>query len=355
MDYNKIIDAETWAFIKKTEESYPVETATFGIDKQRDLYDAMCAVFRKDRPESVATEDITAAGVPCRIYTSNPEPRATVVYLHGGGFVVGGLESHDDVCAEICDRTGYRVVSADYRLAPEFTHPVPFEDSFAVTKWAVETYGAPVVLAGDSAGGNLSAAIAHAARAENIPLAGQVLIYPALGLDLNAGSYLTHSDAPMLSRSDIQFYHHVRFAGEPDETDTRAWPLRDEDFVAATGGLEHTLYGIADTNADLGLIAEYAVDSRLGDASTIFQNDIILGLRLALNDEADQTALLTGAVDAESAETVIRLEAERRLGEDFSVRLEGQGFINTDDNGLAASLEDDSFLRLKLTYCFGGL
>lgn len=130
--------------------------------------------------------------------------------------------------------------------------------------------------------------------------------------------------------------------------------FRDEDFAAATGGLEHTLFGVADSNADLGLILEYAVDSRLGDASTVFQNDVILGVRLALNDAADQTALFTGAVDAESAETVLRLEAERRLGEGFSLQVEGQGFLNTDRNGIAASLEDDSFLRVKLTYFFGG-
>lgn len=131
--------------------------------------------------------------------------------------------------------------------------------------------------------------------------------------------------------------------------------FRDEDFAAATGGLEHTLFGIADSNADLGLILEYAIDSRLDDASTLFQNDVILGLRLALNDEADQSLLFTGAVDAESAETVLRLEAERRLGEGFSLSVEGQGFVNTDRTGLAASLEDDSFLRVNLTYFFGGL
>ncbi len=129
--------------------------------------------------------------------------------------------------------------------------------------------------------------------------------------------------------------------------------FEDEDFVAATGGLEHTLFGVAESNADLGLILEYAIDSRLGDASTIFQNDAILGARLALNDPADSTLLLTGAIDARSAETNLRLEASRRLGEDFSVSLEGQGFVNTDPDGLAASLKRDSYLRVKLTYFFG--
>lgn len=131
--------------------------------------------------------------------------------------------------------------------------------------------------------------------------------------------------------------------------------FQEEDFVALTGGLEHTLFGVMESNADVGLILEYAVDSRLDDASTVFQNDIILGVRLALNDEADSDLLLTGAIDAESAETGLRLEASRRLGEGFSLSLEGQGFVNTDRNGLAADLRDDSFLRVKLTYFFGGL
>lgn len=131
--------------------------------------------------------------------------------------------------------------------------------------------------------------------------------------------------------------------------------FREEDFAAATGGLEHTLFGVADSNADLGLILEYAVDSRFDDASTVFQNDIILGLRIALNDPEDTALLLTGAVDVESAETGLRLEASRRLGEGFSLSLEGQAFVNSDPNGLAADLADDSFLRVKLIYSFGGL
>lgn len=130
--------------------------------------------------------------------------------------------------------------------------------------------------------------------------------------------------------------------------------FQEEDFAAATGGLEHTLFGVADSNADLGLILEYAIDSRLDDASTVFQNDIILGVRLALNDEQDTDFLLTSAIDIESAETAFRMEANRRLGEDFSLGLEGQAFVNTDRDGLADTLRDDSFLRVKLTYHFGG-
>jgi len=85
--------------------------------------------------------------------------------------------------------------------------------------------------------------------------------------------------------------------------------FQEEDFVALTGGLEHTLYGIYESNADLGLIAEYAWDSRGDAALTNFQNDLILGARLALNDEADTSVLFTGAVDVEDGSVGLRLEA----------------------------------------------
>lgn len=130
--------------------------------------------------------------------------------------------------------------------------------------------------------------------------------------------------------------------------------FQNEDFVAATGGLEHTLYAIDGDNADLGLILEYAIDSRFDDATSIFQNDLILGARLGLNDTADTSVLFTSAIDMESGETNLRLEASRRVWDDVTLGLEGQAFLNTDKSGLAASLKQDSYMRVKLTYFFGG-
>ena len=118
MDYNSLIDAETWAFIRDTNAAYPEDTVSFGIADQRRVYDAMCRVFHRGYPERVSAQDHLADGVPVRVYRAG-HPSRTVVYFHGGGFVVGGLDSHDDVCAEICAQTGYRVVSVDYRLSPE--------------------------------------------------------------------------------------------------------------------------------------------------------------------------------------------------------------------------------------------
>ncbi len=131
--------------------------------------------------------------------------------------------------------------------------------------------------------------------------------------------------------------------------DQRNLAFEKEDYAAVIAGLEHTLYGIAETNADLGLIAEYAYDSRGSRALTPFENDLVLGARLALNDAQDTSALFTAAVDTETAETVLRLEGERRLGDSFKLEIVGQAFLNTDDSSFLNDLRDDHSLRITLS------
>lgn len=230
-DYNRLIAPGTWAFVRETEGWYPPETATYPVEKQRQIYNAMCHAFHAGRPAGVGTRDEAIAGVPCRVYICDGAAAdATVVYYHGGGFVVGGLDSHDDVCAEICAGTRLRVVSADYRLAPEHRHPAAFDDALAVAQ-AVGATG-PILLAGDSAGGNLAAAVAHRLRRGGIRILGQVLIYPVLGGDRGRGSYLTHAGAPMLTRDDIEFYATIRHpAGIEPAEDPTSSPLQDTDFA----------------------------------------------------------------------------------------------------------------------------
>ena len=230
VDYQSLIDAPTHAFIAKTDASYPPDTATLTIADQRAIYDRMCRAFHRGYPPGITAEDRAIAGVPCRIYPGAGP--ATVIYLHGGGYVVGGLDSHDDVCAEIRAATGLTVISVDYRLSPENQHPTAFQDACAVI---VATPG-PLVLAGDSAGGNLAAAAAHALRDPRI--LGQVLIYPGLGGDPAKGSYVTHANAPMLTAADLTFYAGIRHGGTaPPPGDPTIFPLHDKDFT----GLPMTL------------------------------------------------------------------------------------------------------------------
>ncbi len=232
-DYTKLLDAETWAFIERTNSHYPPDTIDLDMAGQRAVYDRLCAAFHAGIPQgvSVTDETIDAPGraIPVRRYESAKPASATVVYFHGGGFVVGGLHSHDDVCAEICARTGYRVVSVDYRLCPEHVHPAAFEDALHSFRHLRDKYPGPVVLAGDSAGGNLAAAVAHATRGEEAAI-GQVLIYPGLGGNRHAGSYLEHAEAPMLRSVDIDYYAQVRSGGRDTSRDPTYAPLYDTDF-----------------------------------------------------------------------------------------------------------------------------
>lgn len=229
-DYSTLIDAETWAFIRGSESWYPPETATFPVEKQREIYDAMCRAFFRGIPEGVTAEDLGMGGVPCRVYASGPAS-VSVLYLHGGGFVVGGLESHNDVCAEICAATGFRVVAVDYRLAPEHLHPAAYDDALAVARATLAAVPGALVLAGDSAGGTLASAVAQTLKGDP-RIAGQVLIYPGLGGDRDRGSYLTHAQAPMLTRDDVIYYATVRYeGGEEPPDDPTAAPLWAPSFA----------------------------------------------------------------------------------------------------------------------------
>ena len=229
MDYDTLIDDEVWAFIHKTQAAYPDDAVTLDIAGQRRVYDDMCRQFHQPYPAGVTARDLSANGVPVRVYTAG-NPGVTVIYFHGGGFVVGNLDSHDDVSAEICAGTGYRVVSVDYRLAPEHKHPAAFDDCWTAVNWVAEQFQQKMVLAGDSAGGNLAAAVAHHARGRLKGIAGQVLVYPGLGGDWNARSYTEHANAPMLNRADMEFYQAVRLDGDPPKDDPTFAPLQDTDF-----------------------------------------------------------------------------------------------------------------------------
>ncbi|RWD98964.1 alpha/beta hydrolase [Mesorhizobium sp.] len=235
-DYRKLIDAETWAFIDKTNSYYPPDTIDYTIAEQRAIYDRMCREFFAGYPQGVTAETTAIAtstnSIPIRIYrNTEPNGAAMVLYVHGGGFILGGLDSHDDVCAELCARTGYDVASVDYRLAPEHLHPAAFDDAMDAFEWAARTYDCPVVLCGDSAGGNLCAAVAHATRGHKKKPIGQVLIYAGLFGDRSKGSYVTHAEAPMLTARDIEFYKHIRTGGVDQTGDITLYPLADADFA----------------------------------------------------------------------------------------------------------------------------
>lgn len=273
-DYQSLIDAETWTFIRETEGFYPPEAIGLTIADQRAVYDRMCRAFHHGHPPGVTTHDEALSGVPCRIYESGASA-VTVVYFHGGGFVVGGLDSHDDVCADICAATGYRVVSADYRLAPEHRHPAQFDDCLTVTRAVAARFGPALVMAGDSAGGALAASVVHATRGEGLGIRGQVLIYPGLGGNMDQGSYLTHAHAPMLTRDDVIYYADIRHGGPEPVQDPTAAVLQDTDF----SGLPPTLIVAAECDplADDAAAYRDAIRAAGGRADSVVEPGLVHG------------------------------------------------------------------------------
>ncbi|MBN9552537.1 MAG: alpha/beta hydrolase [Alphaproteobacteria bacterium] len=233
--YAALLGPELWDYIDKVDSWYPPQIVAAPIAEQRAVYNRMCVAFHRGHPEGVRSSDGLVAtathAIPVRRYRmANRIAAAIVVYYHGGGFVLGDLDSHDDICAEICAGTGFEVVSADYRLAPEHLHPASFDDALAVFEWVAATSAPPIVLCGESAGGNLAAAVAHATRHHPRHAIGQMLIYPGLGGDETGRSYVEHPEAPLLSVSDIEFYRRIRSAPGQSPDDPTFSPLRDRDF-----------------------------------------------------------------------------------------------------------------------------
>lgn len=197
-------------FLRICDGFYPADAVDASIGQQRQWYDALCAQFDRPLPDGMTTEDALIGAIPTRRYKpANLRTRTKLLYLHGGGFVVGSLSSHHAICAELSDFAGAELVSVDYRLAPEHVWPAQTDDAFTVLKLLLGE-GHKIVLVGDSAGGNLAAGLALRARDEALSgIVGQVLVYPALGGDLVSGSYEEMAEAPGLTTADTAYYRAI--------------------------------------------------------------------------------------------------------------------------------------------------
>jgi len=188
-------------------------------------------------PSMASVRDILIPGrageIPARVYSPPPAPGgspATVVFYHGGGWVIGSVDDWDAVCRSLALRSGCTLVSVDYRLAPEHAFPAAADDAYDAFVWAqsAEYGGKPVVLAGDSAGGNLAAVTALRAlhAGDRMPVM-QVLIYPVVDCDLDRGSYHEFEGTEFIvNRPDMEWFW-TQYA--PDEATRRnpyASPLR---------------------------------------------------------------------------------------------------------------------------------
>ncbi len=199
-------------------------------------------------PEDVTMEEVDANGVPVRVYTPGGTasgPRPLVLYIHGGGWTIGSASDYDPFTRVLAAETGAVVVSVDYRLAPEHPHPAAVDDCWTALEWAVKSASdlgadpARVALAGDSAGGNLSAVLAQRAAERGGPaLALQVLIYPVVDCDLDRSSYVDNAKGLFLERDSMTFFFGSYCSDDATRSTPAVSPLRATNLAdLATRGL----------------------------------------------------------------------------------------------------------------------
>ncbi|AUV80471.1 alpha/beta hydrolase [Salinigranum rubrum] len=216
--------------------------ADLSVDGARSLIVDLFTVDEGLRDEVGGVQDLEIAGpnggVPIRVYRpGGGGPHPVVVYSHGGGWVVGNLDTHDQGCRALCNAGDCVVVSVDYRLAPEHPFPAPVEDCYAATEWVADhgdLLGADtdrLVVAGDSAGGNLSAAVALLARERGGPdVAHQYLVYPVTNHAFDTDSYTENAEGYFLTRAGMEWFWDHYLETDVDGLNPLASPLRARDL-----------------------------------------------------------------------------------------------------------------------------
>jgi acetyl esterase len=217
----------------------PIETLT--PEQARQAYLAAKPILQPDPPPVAEVLDLKAEGpagpIPLRLYRGNGadkgKPQPALIYFHGGGWVIGDLETHDQVCRAFANAIPAVVVSVDYRLAPEHKFPAAADDAIAATRWIAANAqrlgidAARLAVAGDSAGGNLAIVVALDARDNRGPkLAFQLLIYPSTDMRMAWPSLERHAQQLPLTRAGMQWFVGHYLKSSADKADWRASPLR---------------------------------------------------------------------------------------------------------------------------------
>jgi acetyl esterase len=241
------LDPDAAAVFKAFQEAGRPPYETVSPAEARELYLKGRFVSNPEPPELASVEPLTipspAGSIPARIYTPTRLRKLNglapgLVFFHGGGWVIGDLDSHDVVCRKLADEGELMVVSVDYRLAPEHKFPAAVDDAIASTKWIADNSrqlgidASRLMVGGDSAGGNLAAVVAISARDGNGPdIAGQVLIYPALDFAMTHPSHREPETSILLTHSVILWFRDHYLSGAANVGDWRASPARAKTLI----------------------------------------------------------------------------------------------------------------------------
>jgi acetyl esterase len=217
-------------------ELAPLETLT--AQEARARFEALAEARRQVATEPVdQVRDMLVPGpageIPVRVYSPKAQsPLPALIYFHGGGWVLGDLESHDHVCRALANSVPCAVISVDYRLAPEHKFPAAVDDSYAATHWIANHAGelgvdpSRISVGGDSAGGNLAAVVSQIARDRGGPnIIYQLLIYPGTDMQMSMPSIDENAEGPLLTKAAMHWFVNHYLRSEGDRTDPLASPL----------------------------------------------------------------------------------------------------------------------------------
>jgi acetyl esterase len=232
-----LLDPQAKAFLDQASASGAPPLNALPVPDARQAMRALFAAAGEQEPvKRVEDRAVNAGGVtlPVRIYIPEGHtPLPVLVYFHGGGWVLGDLETHDATCRALANGAGCIVIAVDYRLAPEHKFPTAAEDCYAATKWAalnVAAFGGDpqrVAVGGDSAGGNLAAVVAQMAGERGAPsLLFQLLIYPVTNYAFDTESYRTNADGYLLTKDAMHWFWNLYLTTENDGQSPYASPLR---------------------------------------------------------------------------------------------------------------------------------
>lgn len=234
---------EATAIVEAMRANGFVGFAELGVERSRELVETMARPGSGQAMDSV-DEAITDESVPVRIYRPSSAPLLpAVVFFHGGGWVLGSLASHDQLCRTLAAETGAAVVATDYRRAPEHPFPAAIDDAWSATRWVFDRgpdLGLDVervAVAGDSAGGNLAAVVALLARDAGLDLRQQVLIYPVIDRRLDRPSMTDFATGYGLERTDMEWFWQQYDPDGHAPTDRRAVPLAEQDLSGVAPAL----------------------------------------------------------------------------------------------------------------------